>query len=64
MGFKDYVSRRLKESNQFDYLPELEARLNRAKSFDDVKQVVDLLWGWEDSQTVYLLEGFIRENMD
>lgn len=59
--FKQFVYDWLNKGFQFENQPEFEAKIQNAQSFDDIKNAIDEWWGWEDEQTVDMLEYFIKE---
>ena len=61
--FKEYVYKNLKENGQFEYGEGLERDIKSATGFYEIKDAIDRYWGWEDEQTVWLLEGYLTLNM-
>lgn len=49
-----------------DYLQEgdQDVDVSNAQSFDELKQIIDDYWGWEDEQTLLMLDKFIKSYYD
>ena len=49
-----------------DYLQEgdQDVDVSNAQSFDELKQIIDDYWGWEDEQTFWMLDKFIKSYYD
>ena len=55
--FKNFVDNYLKGSDQ-------DVDVSDTNSFDELKQKIDDYWGWEDEQTMNMLEKFIKDYFD
>ena len=55
--FKNFVNDYLQNSDQ-------DVDVSNATSFDELKQIIDDYWGWEDEQTMWMLEKFIKNHFD
>lgn len=55
---KSIMIRDLEENNQD---AKVIQTLKEATSFPDLKNAIDNYWGWEDEQTVWLLEKILME---
>jgi hypothetical protein len=52
--FKNFIDNYLKGSDQ-------DVDVSDTNSFDELKQKIDDYWGWEDEQTMNMLEKFIKD---
>jgi hypothetical protein len=55
--FKQFVIDYLKEGDQ-------DVDVSQTNSFDELKNKINEYWGWEDEQTVWMLEKFIKSYFD
>ena len=55
--FKNFIDNYLKGSDQ-------DVDVSDTNSFDELKQKIDDYWGWEDEQTMNMLEKFIKDYFD
>jgi hypothetical protein len=56
-SLKNFVIDYLQESDQ-------DVDVSNAQSFDELKQIIDDYWGWEDEQTLLMLDKFIKSYYD
>ena len=56
-SLKQFVINYLKEGDQ-------DVDVSQANSFDELKNMIDEYWGWEDEQTIWMLEKFIKSYFD
>ena len=40
---------------------EVEPKIKKSHNFSQYKKAMDEFWGWHSSQTVVLLEGFLKK---
>jgi len=51
--FRDFVQKWLENGEQ-------NADVSKTTSFDELQDIIDDYWGWEDEQTVWMLSSFIE----